>query len=307
MNAPVIVASNLHKSFPEKAVLRGVDLAIPRGAVVGLLGANGSGKSTFIKCLLGLLKPSEGEVRLWGEDPWWLSESNKARLGFVPQEIRLYPWMTVSRLTRYWGAFYPNWDHAWVESLLDTWELDRKAKVGTLSAGQLQRVALVLAVGHHPELLVLDEPVAALDPVGRREFLRSLVEMTQDGEHTVLFSTHILSDLERVASHVALLADGKVQCFDELDVLKDRFKRLRIRADRDLPYSFSIPGSIRMEIHGSEAIVTITDCDEALLSDLRVRWNAEIDVDDLNLEEIFLELHGRPERGPNPSRTVAAH
>ncbi len=307
MNAPVIVASNLHKSFPEKAVLRGVDLAIPRGAVVGLLGANGSGKSTFIKCLLGLLKPSDGEVRLWGEDPWWLSESNKARLGFVPQEIRLYPWMTVSRLTRYWGAFYPNWDHAWVESLLDTWELDRKAKVGTLSAGQLQRVALVLAVGHHPELLVLDEPVAALDPVGRREFLRSLVEMTQDGEHTVLFSTHILSDLERVASHVALLADGKVQCFDELDALKDRFKRLRIRADRDLPYSFSIPGSIRMEIHGAEAIVTITDCDETLLSDLRVRWNAEIDVDDLNLEEIFLELHGRPERGPNPSRTVATH
>lgn len=307
MNAPVILASSLQKSFPDKEVLRGLDLDIPRGAVVGLLGSNGCGKSTFIKCLLGLLKPSSGEVRLWGEDPWRLSEANKTRLGYVPQEIRLYPWLTVSRLTRYWGAFYPNWDHAWVESLLDTWELDRKAKVGTLSAGQLQRAALVLAVGHHPELLVLDEPVAALDPVGRREFLRSLVEMTQDGEHTVLFSTHILSDLERVASHVALLADGKVQCFDELDALKDRFKRLRIRSDSDLPYSFSIPDAIRMEIHGSEAIVVVSACSDALLNDVRVRWNADVDVDDLNLEEIFLEFHGRPERAGDARRRLATH
>jgi len=242
MTTPIIQIAGLAKSFNEKRILKGVDLDIPQGSVVGLLGTNGSGKSTLIKCVLGLLRPTEGKISILGEDPWTLSAEAKERLGYVPQEVKLYPWMRVKHVVGYTAAFYPKWDYAWGEELLDRWQLPRDDRVGPLSAGQLQKLALVLALGHHPELLILDEPVASLDPIARREFLRTLLDLAQDERHTVLFSTHITSDLDRVASHVALLQDGKITCFEELDALKDRVKRLRITAAGVLPRDFRFRG-----------------------------------------------------------------
>lgn len=239
---PVIEARDVVKTFGSHAVLRGATLSIDKGQVVGLLGTNGAGKSTLIKCLLGLLKVDDGQVSLFGESSWDLSPRAKARLGYVPQEAKFYRWMKVRQVVDYWGSFYPQWDKAWTYELMDRWEVPREQRVGTLSPGQLQRIALVVALGHRPELLILDEPVASLDPLGRRETLRQLIDLTQDGEHTVLFSTHILSDLERVASHIAILAGGQIVCFEELDGLKDRVKRLRLRSDRDLPQSSRSPG-----------------------------------------------------------------
>ncbi|TWU08322.1 ABC transporter ATP-binding protein [Stieleria varia] len=221
MSGPVITCQNVTKCFGKTEVLRGVDLEVPRGAIVGLVGTNGSGKSTLIKCLLGLLKVSSGTARILGEDSWDLSASVKNTLGYVPQEIKLYPWMRVSQVIDYTGAFYEKWDSYRCNELLEQWELDGSKWIKTLSGGQLQRLALVLALGHHPSLLILDEPAASLDPVGRRSFLKSLLEMNEDGGQSVLFSTHITSDLERVASHVAFLHDGRVQFFGELEELKD--------------------------------------------------------------------------------------
>lgn len=294
MTEPIIALSGLTKAFGKKQVLKGVDLEIPRGAVVGLLGTNGAGKSTLIKCLLGLFRASAGEVRILGEDPWSLSAEAKERIGYVPQELKLYPWMKVKHVVQYTGAFYPKWDAFWAEKLIDRWELPRNDRVGPLSAGQLQKLGLVLALGHHPELLILDEPVASLDPIARREFLRTLLEIAQDERHTVLFSTHITSDLDRVASHVALLQEGRITCHEELDGLKDRVKRLRIRAREELPYGFTIPGALRSEVEGARALVTATHVSEESLEKLRREYDAEVTVENLNLEEIFLELHEAP-------------
>jgi len=287
----IITSRGVTKTFGSHSVLNGVDLTIKRGQVVGLLGTNGGGKSTFIKCLLGLLRVDSGEVRIFDEDGWDLSAASKARLGYVPQEAKFYAWMKVRQVVDYWGTFYPNWDKPWVSELMDRWELPREHRVGPLSPGQLQRLALVLALGHRPELLILDEPVASLDPIGRRETLRQLIDITQDGEHTVLFSTHILSDLERVASHVAILADGKIACFEELDSLKDRVKRLRLMAEIDFPKSFAVPGALRTTVNGREALVAVAQVDDSLVESLRNTWNAEVTVENLNLEEIFLELN----------------
>ncbi len=287
----IITSRDVTKTFGSHSVLNGVDLTIERGQVVGLLGTNGAGKSTFIKCLLGLLRVDNGELRIFDENGWDLSATTKSRLGYVPQEAKFYAWMKVRQVVDYWGTFYATWDKRWVYDLMDRWELPREQRVGTLSPGQLQRLALVLALGHRPELLVLDEPVASLDPIGRRETLRQLIDITQDGEHTVLFSTHILSDLERVASHVAILADGKIACFEELDGLKDRVKRLRLIADIDFPKSFAVPGALRTSVNGSEALVAVAQVDDALVESLRTTWKAEVSVEDLNLEEIFLELN----------------
>src|SRR5580704_5615979 len=242
-NLPVVHVRGLQKSFGRfkpKAVLKGVDLTIPAGTVLGLVGTNGEGKSTLIKCLLGLLKPTGGEMRVFGEDPWDLSASTKARIGYVPQEPALLPWMTVRQQLAYTGAFFPSWDTNFAADLVSRWGLPWDERVGPLSLGQRQKVSIVLALAHRPKLLILDEPVASLDPVARRQFLESLMQATEAGEQTVLFSTHITSDLERIASHLAMLKGGRIAFCDELDHLKDRVKRLRISAAQDLPRSFAI-------------------------------------------------------------------
>ncbi|MFO1040807.1 MAG: ABC transporter ATP-binding protein [Planctomycetaceae bacterium] len=291
MNELMLEASELSRRFGNADVLTCINLAIPRGLVVGLLGTNGCGKSTLIKCLLGLLRVSGGTARLMGENPWNLSSAAKAQLGYVPQDVRLYPWMTVSQVVAYTAAFYPTWDFALTEHLVQKWELPRDSRIGPLSPGQIQKLGLILALGHRPELLILDEPVASLDPVARREFLKSLLEVTQDEKHTVLFSTHITSDLERVASHVAILKKGHVELFEDLDTVKERIKRLRISATESLPRSFAVEGALRTEVDGRVALVAATHVSDQMVKDLRSRWQAEVTVEDLNLEEIFLELH----------------
>lgn len=287
----VISAKQVCRRFGDKEVLRGVDLTIPRGSVVGLLGKNAAGKSTFIKCLLGLLRIDAGTMRVFNDDSWSLTAASKARLGYVPQEISLYSWMRVSQIIQYTAAFYPRWNWEFANHLVRQWELPPNDRVGPLSAGQIQKLALVLALGHEPELLVLDEPVAALDPVARRDFLRTLLDIAQSENRTVLFSTHITTDLERVADRVAILRDGRIVFCDELDVLKDSVKRLRIRASEDLPASFAVRGALRMEVEGRNAIVAVANAGNGLIDELRRTWNATVEVEDLSLEDIFLEMH----------------
>ncbi|MDB5387549.1 MAG: ytrB 1 [Planctomycetaceae bacterium] len=294
MNSPVetiIQASRLSKQFGAKTVLNGVELAIPKGAIVGLLGTNGSGKSTLIKCLLGLLRISSGSATIFGDAAWDLSAASKARLGYVPQDIRLYPWMKARQVIAYTAAFYPQWDHALTNQLLLDWHLSPDEAVRTSSPGQLQKLALILALGHRPELLVLDEPVASLDPMARRDFLKSLLEVTQDERHTVLFSTHITSDLERVASHVAFMQNGHIGFFGELDVLKDKVKRLRFSATESFPADLTVPGALRVEVEGPRALIVVQDFQPGMVDELRQKWHADVAVEDLNLEDIFLELH----------------
>lgn len=289
--APAIDVARLTKRFGDRTVLDGVNLRVPRGQVIGLLGLNGAGKSTLLKCLLGYLRADGGHASLLGTESWRLGDREKARIGYVPQEAVLYPWLTVRQTVAYVSSFYPAWDRGWGEELLRRWDLPAGHRVGPLSVGQKQKLALVLALGHRPEVLVLDEPVASLDPVARRWFLETVLETAADGTGTVLFSTHITSDLERVASHVALLREGRVAFHDEIDALKDRFKRLRIAAAAELPADLALPGMLRAQVRGNQALVTVDGVDPAVVASIRERFTADVAVDDLNLEEIFLEVH----------------
>lgn len=290
-NEFVIQTSGLKKSFGKSNVLNGVDLQIPKGSIVGLIGTNGAGKSTLLKCLLGLLKISEGSASVYGDDPWDLSAKTKAKLGYVPQVVKFYPWMNVGQMVKYTAAHYENWDRDCSDKMLQDFDLKKSDIVKVLSTGQQQRLGLVLAMGHHPELLILDEPAASLDPTGRRALLKSLLEHSQNDQQTALFSTHITSDLERVASHVAILRNGVIEFFGELEDLKDSVKRLRISSDSKLPSDFAIPSTLRSEIHGSTAVISVAAADNELVSQLQQRWNVQVTVEDLNLEDIFLELH----------------
>jgi ABC-2 type transport system ATP-binding protein len=284
--------AELEKSYDQKPVLRGIDLRIPRGAVVGLMGMNGSGKSTLIKCLLGLVRQDGGSARIFGDDSRNLSPEVKGRLGYVPQVVHQLDWMKVRHLIQYTATFYPNWNDRWTSELVERWRVPLDQRVQTLSTGQLQTLAIVLALGHRPDLMVLDEPVASLDPVARRDFLRSILELARDGNRTVLFSTHISSDLERVATHVAILHAGRIASYSELDELKDRVKRLRMRASDDLPYELEIPGLLTFKVEGRSALATVSAITPELIDELADRYQAEVRVEDLNLEEIFVELNG---------------
>ena len=291
-DVPMIEACGLSKSFGTAHVLQGVDLTIPRGSVTGLLGKNGSGKSTLLKCLLGLLKPSSGTAQILGEDGWNLSAEAKAQLGYVAQEVSLYSWMRVRQIIEYTAAFYPTWNQELAIDLARRWELPTEDRVGPMSQGQQQKLALVLALGHEPDLLILDEPVASLDPSARREFLSTLLEITRDENRTVLFSTHITTDLERVADHVAVLKEGKIVYHDQLDELKESVKRLRVTSESYLPSSFVVANSLRAEVSGKHALVAVAEVGPTLVAEIESRWQASVSVEDLSLEEIFLEMHG---------------
>jgi ABC-2 type transport system ATP-binding protein len=288
----LIDGRGLRKSFKSgHEVLRGLDLEVPRGTVLGLLGKNGAGKTTLIKCLLGLLKITSGTATLFGEDAWNLSAAAKARLGYVPQTVALYPWMKVKHILPYTAAFYPSWNPNLVNEFVERWELSTDVRIGTLSVGQMQKLAIILALGHEPELLILDEPAASLDPVARREFLSEVLIIAGQNDRTVVFSTHITSDIERVADTVAILQDGRISFHGELGELKDSVKRLRITAEKALPNVFAVPGALSVEVDSNRAIVAVRQVSPELISALSRQWNAQIEVEDLNLEDIFLELH----------------
>ena len=211
---------------------------MPAGSTLGLLGKNGAGKTTLIKCALGLIRPEAGTIDVFGEPAWSLSAEAKARLGYVPQVPQLYGWMRVRQILAYTGSFYPHWNEQLLARLALEWEIPLEQRCQTLSEGQAQKVAILLALGHEPDLLVLDEPAASLDPIARRDFLNTLLSLVADGRRTILFSTHITSDLERVADRVAIIRDGQVSYAGELDALKDQVKRLHVTSAHGLPDRF---------------------------------------------------------------------
>jgi ABC-2 type transport system ATP-binding protein len=218
---------NVTKRFPHTAVLDGLNFTVSAGKVVGLLGRNGAGKTTLIECALGLREIDKGEIRLLGDTPMALSETARGRIGYVPQHNDLFEWLTAPQLLAFFKAFYPRWNGAKVSALLDRWSIPLGTPIGKLSGGEKQRLAIIRALAHDPDVLVLDEPVASLDPAGRRDFLRELVERTIESETTVLFSTHILSDLERVAVEVAFMRNGNIVLQEQLDSLAEQTHRLK--------------------------------------------------------------------------------
>jgi ABC-2 type transport system ATP-binding protein len=226
MMSSAIEMKGIAKAFKNKSVLAGLDWSILTGRVLGLVGRNGAGKSTLLQCALGLLTPDRGVVSLLGEDPASLSDAARAQIGYVPQESDLFEWLTAPQLLAYFKTFYPRWNEAKVSALMRRWSIPTDVTIGRLSGGEKQRLSIVRALAHDPSLLILDEPVAALDPAGRRDFLHELVDRAIDGDTTVVFSTHILSDLERIAIDIALLKDGKIALSGPLDQLSDHVRRV---------------------------------------------------------------------------------
>jgi ABC-2 type transport system ATP-binding protein len=291
MSREVLCLKGISKQFEENQVLRSIDFSVAEGTIMGLVGKNGAGKTTMIKCLLGLIKPDEGDALIFDEPSWNLSVKSKHRIGYVPQATTALLWMRVEQMLKYTSAFYSHWNWQKVDDLINEWELDRYAKISTLSEGERQKLAIIRAMAHEPEVFIFDEPVASLDPLARRKFIKQLIDMNINENKTVLFSTHITSDLERVAADVALLKDGKINFEGDLSTLKDRILRLRIQSRHDLPQPLPIPNIISSSGNETTAVITVDGLKENEIPQLEKQLSAVIAVEHLNLEEIFLELN----------------
>lgn len=283
--APLAVRGLSH-CYEGGNVLCGVDLALEPGSVLGLVGRNGAGKSTLIRAMLGLLEPLSGAAFVFGEPALKLSDHAKARLAYVPQQPEALAWLTAQQMLDYVGRFYPRWDAGFARSALERWKIPPNRLLAKLSPGERQRVDLIRALASQPDLLVLDEPAAALDPVARRELLREIARRAGESGTTVLFSTHIVSDLERVASDIAFLRDGRLLLRCGADEIKERYARLWLPAQLDAAAPAQAL-SRRRHDDGSLSLVVVRDAHDqwpeaASLPGAR--------VDALGLEDLFVEI-----------------
>jgi len=250
--APPLEIRDLSRSYGKKTALQNVSLAIPTGSVFGLVGENGAGKTTLLKHVLGLLKAERGSVRVFGFDPVTHPVQVLSRIGYLAENRDLPGWMRVAQLLRYLEPFYPTWDAQFAEELRNRFELDPNARIKNLSRGQLAKAGLLAALAYRPELLVLDEPSSGLDPVVRRDILEAIIRTVSHEGRTVIFSSHLLDEVERVSDQIAFLHAGRLILCAPLDEIKQRHHRLVLRFDRALSQVPVLPGALSTTGRGSE-------------------------------------------------------
>ncbi len=222
-NQPVLALAGIHKRYGTTVVLNGLSLQVNPGEVYGFLGRNGAGKSTAIKIILGIIKQFDGEVNLFGQRSERRQIKARQRVGYVAQEQHFYPWMTPAYLGKFLSGFYPQWDKAYYQTLLMRFELPLKQRIAGFSGGMKAKLALSAALATRPSLLLLDEPTAGMDPVARREFITLVREQVESLGTTTFFSTHLMDEVEEVATRVGIIEKGKAVFEGDLAALGQQF------------------------------------------------------------------------------------
>lgn len=301
-----IITRGLTKVYSGKPVVHALDLKIPTGCVYGLLGRNGAGKSTAIKMLTGMVRPDAGESMLLGENSQELSPATRERIAYVAEGHPLYLLMSIAGIENFTKPFYPAWNSELFDQILDHFELSRKRRIWRLSRGQRAQVALALALAPEPELLILDDPTLGLDTVVRRDFLESMIQIIQREGRTILFSSHILGDVERVADRIGILVDGVLR----VDSATEHFKRSICRlvltfegTPKPFPETKGIISDVATAHRRELVIVNFSDEHQQKAESL---IPMTMEVVDLNLEDAFIEYtRGRKRAMPNLSEGKA--
>lgn len=290
MQAPIFL-DGLQRMLGGVTILNGITAQVLPGQVIALLGKNGAGKTTLLETMLGFGFPSAGKAMLWGANATAIDSEIKQRIGFVPQQDELLAGLNGREHLELFKAFRKTWNQPLVERLVVEWLIPLDINTGKMSLGQRQKLSILLALAHDPELLILDEPVASLDPIARRQFLQQLVEIAADEKHAVIFSTHIVSDVERVANQVWILREGVLAYQGGLDELKESFVRVTLSASQPFTQSINWPNLIRQKNNGNQAQLTFIHWQPAMEQQLANEFSARSQVDYLSLEDIFLELN----------------
>jgi ABC-2 type transport system ATP-binding protein len=302
LSAPetVIEITGLSRRFGAKLALDNLSLSVPRGVVFGLVGANGAGKTTLIKHFLGLLKAMRGSVRVFGLDPVTDPVGVLGRIGYLSEQRDLPLWIRVDELLRYMRGFYPKWDADYAEALRRQFELDPAAKIKNLSRGECAKAGLLVALAHRPELLLLDEPSSGLDPLVRRNILEAIVRTVADQGRTVVFSSHLLDEIERVSDCLAMLVHGRLVMSGPLNVIQESHHRLTLRFATPQHQPPALSGAL--SVHGAGQEWTVL-CNGAL-PELRAaaeKLGARVVEESLpSLDEIFIARVSASTAAPAP-------
>ncbi len=286
---PIIEIQNLVRRYGKHDAVDGLSLTVQPGKCYGFFGRNGAGKTTTIKCLLNLLRPDSGSVRVFGLDPRKDEVAVKSRIAYVPDVVAFYPWMTVRDTLEYLASFRTNWNRDIENDLLKRFQLDAAKKTTALSKGQRTQLALIGAICPEPELLVLDEPTSGLDPIVRREFIETVIGAYQAGDpgkRTVFVSTHLISEFEGLIDEFTIVEGGKNLLTMDADAARARFKKIRARFASE--QKVELPGALRCKQSGREVEMLANGNSEQLLVELKARSPEELKIESLTLEEIFV-------------------
>lgn len=296
----VIETHRLTKFYGAKPAVSGLDLKIPEGCIYGFLGRNGAGKSTAIKMLMSMVQPDYGEIKLWGTDVRAISNEQKSRIAYIGEGHPLYEWMTIGQAADFVCPFYPRWNEDLFSQLIDYFDLKRKQTIKRLSRGQRAQVSLALGIAPDPELLVLDDPTLGLDTVVRRDFLESMIEVIQRRGRTILISSHILSDVERIADRIGIMVDGVLRVDCPIDHFREAVRKVNLQfvgPQVELP---AIPGLVSQRYVGTTLELVIANYSEEHRELLESLNPAAIQVIELGLEDAFIE-YTRGKRKSLPS------
>ena len=286
----VIEIAHLVHKYGRTEAVNDLSLRVRRGRCYGFFGRNGAGKTTTIKCLLNLLHPMSGTIRVFGLDPAKSEVAVKSRLAYVPDYVAFYPWMTVRNVLDYLASFRPRWNRQTELELLGQFRLDESRKASELSRGQKTQLALTGAICAEPELLVLDEPTSGLDPIVRREFIQTVIGAYQEadpGNRTVFVSTHLISEFEGLIDEFTIIENGRAELTLEADEARSRYKKIRARFATAAP-TVDFPEARHIRREGRELELTVNGHSEEILQRLKSLAPEELTTETLTLEEIFV-------------------
>ncbi|MBN1972885.1 MAG: ABC transporter ATP-binding protein [Sedimentisphaerales bacterium] len=286
MSEPAIKIEGLHFSYGKKQVLKGVNLEVPKGSIFGFLGRNGTGKTTLIKTMLGLQKPHSGKCLVGGMDSFTQTLDIRKRIGFMAEDQQMYGWMKVKQIIKWAAGFYPDWDYEFTDKLAVKFGLPMNIKVKELSKGQNSSLALLLALGHRPDIVILDDPTLGLDPIARKDFLRHVIELLQTDGVTVFFSSHLLYEIEPVADHIAILDKGVIVKSCTTEQLRESVRKFVIAPSPQADFS-EMQGILDAFQTGNTISVTVEDCDESKRAKIKSMFSNGTQETALNLDEIF--------------------
>jgi ABC-2 type transport system ATP-binding protein len=292
-DGPLIETIDLRKTYDGTDALRGMSVSVPRGSIFGFLGRNGAGKTTALKILMGMTRPTGGAARVFGLDA---TDTRAAldirrRTGFVSEEKELYAYMTVGDMIRFTAGFYPKWRVDLETRYLRMFSLPAGKRIKTLSQGMRTKLALLLALSRGAELLMLDEPTAGLDPAVTEEVLQTLISHVAAEELTVFFSSHQIPEVDQIADHVAIVHEGRTALTGALDDLRETFRRVQlVFADEAPDTQWTIPGVLRVRRQGRVLTITAQAGTDAILSRARTLNPVSTDVIPLSLKDMFLEV-----------------
>ena len=278
----------LTRRFWRKTALADITLEIPRGVVFGLVGENGAGKTTLIKHLLGLLKAQEGTVSVFGRNPVDSPVEVLGRIGYLSESREMPDWMRIGQFLSYTQAFYPKWDANYAEELREMFELAKDQRIKSLSRGQRARVGLLAALAHRPDLLLLDEPSSGLDPIVRRDILAAIIRTVADEGRTILFSSHLLDEVERVADQVAMLHLGRLVMSAPLDQILEGHRVLTIQFPDSLTTTPNLAGGLGWSGEGREWTCVCNGELEQLRSAATASGASIVEQRRPSLEDVFL-------------------